>query len=154
MIGRTLFAFTLVLFIVLPAMAEEPVKKSIKDSPKAVSGRTTAVAVQHEGADSAGAKLAFQLKDSFNTSSLFDLTDMDVPKITLYISTVSEFPGRPEVGSAFAVVWTYSESEGTLKHYLSREVGVVNDATARAAAGRLAELTDVIAVKYRYLFEK
>ena len=58
------------------------------------------------------------------------------------------------MGSAFAVVWSYSESEGTLKHYLGRDVGVVSDATAETVAQRLAEGTDVMAVKYSYLFDK
>jgi hypothetical protein len=151
-IRRTLLAFYLVFACALSAMGEEPVKKDIKDAPKAVSGRTTAVAVEHEGADTIGAKLAFELKELFNSASLFNLTDKDMPKITVFISTVPEFASRPEVGSAFAVVWAYSESEGTLKHYLGREVGVVSDASARTAAQQLAERTDEIALKYAYLF--
>ncbi len=149
-----LSAFILLIFLTVPATGEDPVRKAIQDAPKPVSGRTTAVAVEHEGADPVGAKLAFQLKELFNSASLFNLTDKDIPKLKVLISTVSEFAGRPEVGSAFAVVWSYSESEGTLKHYLGRDVGVVSDATAETVAQRLAEGTDVMAVKYSYLFDK
>lgn len=149
-----LLAFILLVFLAVPAGGEDPAGKAIQDAPKAVPGRSTAVAVEHEGTDPVGAKLAFQLKELFNSASLFNLTDKDVPKLKVLISTVSEFAERPEVGSAFAVVWSYSESEGTLKHYLGRDVGVVSDATAQAVAQRLAEGTDGMAVRYSYLFDK
>ncbi len=154
MIRRIFLVCILVLVAVGQGIGEEPDTKSIEDAPQAVSGRTTAVAVEHEGSDAAGAKLALELKDLFNSSTLFQLTDKDTPKLKVFLSTVPEFPNRPEVGSVFAVVWVYSESERTLKHYLGREVGVVSDTTARAVAQRLGERTDRLASNYAYLFDK
>lgn len=137
----------------LPAFAEEPEKKPLRDAPqKVATGKSTTVAVEHEGEDTIGARLAFQLKEIFNTSSLFQLTDADKPKLNVLVSTVSEFPSRPEVGSAYAVVWVYSESRGNLQYYLGRQTGVVSEASVADVARVLAERTDGIAVKYGYLF--
>ncbi len=132
--------------------AGEELPKAVKDAPQPVPDRSTAVSVEHDGADMAGTRLVFHLKELVNTSSLFSLTEADNPKITLLISSASEFPSRPEVGSAYAVVWVYSENKGNLPYYLGRETGVVSEATALELARRLAERTDGIAVKYSYLF--
>lgn len=149
--------FILVLVLCLGctsfAMAEESVKK-IMDSPAKVSGRSTSVWIEHAGADTVGGKLAFRVKELCNSSSLFVLTQKDTPKLTLLMTSLSEFPSRPEIGSAVSVVWVYSESEGTLKSYLGRDVLLVSDNNVQAVAQRLAERTDGMAVKYSYLFEK
>ncbi len=149
-----IFIGLLILVGAGPLRGEEPATKAIQDSPQAVTGRTTAVAVELDGSDAAGAKLAFELKELFNSSTLFELTDRDTPKLKVFLSTAPEFASRPELGSVFAVVWVYSETERTLKHYLAREVGVVSDGTARALAQRLAERTDRLASNYAYLFDK
>lgn len=155
---QRVFRVTVVLLLVFAmfssAYAEEQGKKPIKDSPQKVVAKTTAVAVEHEGADTAGTRLAFQLKELCNTSSLFTLTDADVPKIIMLISTTSEFPTRPEIGSAYAVVWVYAENKGNLQYYLGRQTGVVSEASAVAVAQQLAERTDGISVKYGYLFSR
>ncbi|WBF67039.1 hypothetical protein LN040_15165 [Desulfovibrio subterraneus] len=156
---RTLLRLTaLLLFVValsVPAFADDgQAKKPLKDTPQRVPARATAVSVEHEGADTAGTRLTLQLKELFNTASLFNLTDADTPKINLLVSTQPEFSSRPEIGSAYAIVWVYAESKGNLQYYLGRQVGVVSDATAAEVAQQIAERTDGIAVKYGYLFGK
>lgn len=127
--------------------------KALPDKPAREVERATQIAVEHDGADSIGARLAMRLKERFNTSSLFRLTEKDAPKVRILLSTAPEFPSRPGVGSAYAVVWAFSQSEGTLRHYLAREVGVVTAEDVDALADRLLERTDGIAVKYGYLFQ-
>lgn len=151
---RIVVALCLVLLMTSGALAEEMGKKPLKDAPQKVAVRATAVSVEHEGADTAGTRLAFQLKEVCNASSLFALTDADTPKINILISTVPEFASRPDVGSAYAVVWVFAESKGNLQYYLGRQSGVVSEATASAIAQQLAERTDGIAVKYGYLFSR
>ncbi len=148
--------FLFLLAAALPTAAAEPAAaaKAPADKPAAQTERTTPISVEHEGADAVGSKLAFQLKGAFNTSSLFTLTERDGPRIKIFLSTVPEFPGRPGLSSAYAVVWTFSQAEGTLSFLLAREVGLLAADEVDALVSRLAEKTDGIAVKYRYLFSK
>jgi hypothetical protein len=127
-------------------VADKPVEKPVD--------RTTAVAVEHEGTDTLGAKLAFQLKGTFNSSSLFTLTDKDQPKLRLFIATKEEFPSRPHIASVYSLVWAFSQGEGTLNFLLAREVGVVDAGELEALVAKTAEYTDGIAAKYSYLFNK
>ncbi|ABB39623.1 hypothetical protein Dde_2828 [Oleidesulfovibrio alaskensis G20] len=136
------------------AAAPPATGKTLPDKPAALPDRSVPVAVEHDGVDTAGTRLAFELKELFNGSGLFTLTDKDVPKYRVLISSVAEFPSRPEVGSVYSVIWVYSESEETLRHYLARDVGVVTQDTAKALALKLAERTDGIGVKYSYLFDR
>lgn len=129
-----------------------PAAASLPDVPSTESDRTTAVAVEYEGTDSIGARLALRLKEHFNTASLFTLTEKNVPKIRVLLSTKPEFPSRPGVGSAYAVVWVFSQSEGTLRHYLAREIGLVTADDVDALALKIVERTDGLGVKYGYLF--
>ena len=129
--------------------------KPVADKPaETAADRTTAVMVEHEGTDTLGAKLAFQLKGTFNSSSLFTLTEKDAPKLKVFISTLEEFPSRPHIASAYSVVWAFSQAEGTLSFLLSREVGLVSADELDALVAKLAERTDGIAAKYGYLFSK
>lgn len=129
-----------------------PAAASLPDLPATDADRTTAVAVEYEGTDSIGARLALRLKEHFNTASLFTLTEKDVPKMRVLLSTKAEFPSRPGVGSAYAVVWVFSQSEGTLRHYLAREIGLVTADDVDALALKIVERTDGLGVKYGYLF--
>ncbi len=135
------------------AAAEPPAGKSLPDTPAGAADRSTPVTVEHDGADTAGARLAFELKELFNSAGLFRLTEKDEPKYRLLLSTLPEFPSRPQVGSVYCVVWVYSGSEGTLRHYLARDLGVVTMETARDVALKLVERSDGIGVKYSYLFD-
>ena len=129
--------------------------KPLADKPaESPAGHSTAVMVEHEGTDTLGAKMAFQLKGVFNTSSLFTLTDKDEPKLNVFITTIEEFPSRPHIASVYSIVWAFSQGGGTLNFMLAREVGVVDAAELDALVAKTAERTDGIAVRYGYLFSK
>ena len=149
------FALPLVLalgvFLSGTALAAEAASPA-PNNPIAVAERRTPIAVEHEGTDSSGARLATRLKESFNSSNLFLLTEKDGPKIRLLLSTVAEFPSRPGLGSAYAAVWVFSQSEATLRHFLLREVGVITPDEVTDLAAKLVERTDGLAVRYGYLF--
>jgi len=129
--------------------------KPVADKPAAAQAdRRTPVMVEHEGTDTLGAKLAFELKGVFNTSSLFTLTEKDAPKLKVFLSTTAEFPARPNIASAYSAVWAFSQADGTLSFLLAREVGLVGADELGALIVRLAKQTDGIAAKYAYLFTK
>lgn len=135
--------------------AETAAPKPVADKPVVSNTeRTTSVAVEHDGTDTLGAKLSFQLKGAFNGSSLFTLTDKDVPKLKVVITTAAEFPSRPNIASVYGVVWAFSQAEGTLSFLLAREVGVVNAEDLDGLVAKIAERTDGIAARYNYLFKK
>ena len=157
---RTIFfclSLALLACFALPAAAAQqtPPAKPVADNPAPQKAdRTTAVMVAHEGTDTLGAKFAFQLKEAFNTSSLFTLTENDAPKFKIFISTVAEFPSRPNIASAYSIVWTFSQAEGTLSFLLAREVGLVTAEELDALVAKTAQSTDGIAAKYLYLLAK
>ena len=140
------------LALLLPAVpafaADAPAKTdaAIPDKPTRITERNTPVAVEYEGNDSIGSRLATRVKETLNSSNLFSLTDKD-------IATQPEFKDRPGVGSAYAVVWVFSQSENILRHYLTREVGVVTPDEINGLAAKLVEETDSLATRYGYLFQ-
>jgi hypothetical protein len=144
----------LILALALPcsALAADAAPASVPDKPAKVLERRTPIAVEHEGTDSLGARLATRVKEAFNGSNLFLLTEKDGPKIRLLLSTVSEFSSRPGLGTAYAAVWVFSQSEATLRHFLLREVGVTTPDEVNELAAKLVESTDRLAVRYGYLF--
>lgn len=150
----------LTLCLAAPALPAEPgdkpaAAKPVADKPAAAQAdRSTPVMVEHEGTDTLGAKLAFELKGTFNTSSLFTLTEKDAPKLKVFLSTTAEFPARPNIASAYSVVWAFSQADGTLSFLLAREVGLVSPDELGALIARIAERTDGVAAKYAYLFVK
>ena len=153
--------FCVVLFCLLllpaPCHAAENGTKNIKtvaDTPSPASPRSVKVAVEHEGADMVGARLALALKGVFNAHSLFALTETDAPKMKVYLATAPEFPGRPALASVYAVVWAFSQNNGTLSFLLGREVGVAAADEVDALAVKIAEQTYGFAVKYSYLFKE
>ena len=148
------------LALLLPAVpafaADAPAKTdaAIPDKPTRITERNTPVAVEYEGNDSIGSRLATRVKETLNSSNLFSLTDKDTPKIRILIATQPEFKDRPGVGSAYAVVWVFSQSENILRHYLTREVGVVTPDEINGLAAKLVEETDSLATRYGYLFQE
>ena len=148
----TLRAFVLSLALLLPCVASAADAAAVPDKPIKISERRTAIAVEYEGTDSIGARLATRIKEVLNSSNLFSLTEKDTPKIRLLLSTVPEFTSRPGVGSAYAAVWVFSQSEATLRHFLIREVGVLTPEEVNDLAAKLVERTDGLAVRYGYLF--
>ena len=99
-------ALTLALLLpALPAVAADaPAEKgaAVPDKPTRITERNTPVAVEYEGNDSIGSRLATRVKETLNSSNLFSLTDKDAPKIRILIATVPEFKDRPGVGSAYS----------------------------------------------------
>ena len=85
------------LALLLPAVpafaADAPAKTdaAIPDKPTRITERNTPVAVEYEGNDSIGSRLATRVKETLNSSNLFSLTDKDTPKIRILIATP---PGR------------------------------------------------------------
>ena len=142
--------FSLILTLPVPSFATEPA--AVPDKPIKIMERNTPIAVEYEGTDSLGSKLATRIKETLNGSNLFALTEKDTPKLRLLLSSTSEFPSRPGVGSAYAAVWVFSQSEATLRHYLMREVGLVTPDEINDLAAKLVERTDALAVRYAYLF--
>lgn len=126
--------------------------ESIPNTPQKINQRLSPVMVEFEGVDSIGSKLATRLKELFNASNLFHLEGNDVPKFRIVISSVPEFESRPNIGSAYSVVWLFSLSDATLRHYLSVQAGVVSGDDVNDLAAKLVEKTDTIALKYAYLF--
>lgn len=142
-----------VLAVGSAAAQDLPAGQPVPDTPVEVKAGSTPVGVIHDQVDQLGTRLAFQLKETFNASSLFSLTSADEPKIKLIVSTQPEFPSRPQLGSVYSVVWIFSASENVLTHYLASEAGTVDAATVAAAAEALAGRTTAVAEQYAYLFE-
>lgn len=150
------FALLLTLAIAAPALAASApaaVGKPTPDKPAATTARQTAMTVIHEGTDSVGARLSTRLKELFNASNLFQLNEKDAPKMRVLLTTQSEFPDRPNVGSVYSLIWTFSQSEGHLGYLLAREVGTLSPEDVDNLAAKIVERTDGIAVKYSYLFQ-
>lgn len=138
---------------VATASAQEATPVAIPDNPAPVSENSAPVGVVHDDVDQLGTRLAFRLKETFNKSTLFQLTSKDEPKIKVIVATKPEFPGRPHIGSVYSVVWIFSSGENVLTHYLASEAGTVDAATIDAAAEALAARTAAVAEQYAYLFE-
>lgn len=147
-----LFFVLFFLLLALPVSAAEQPKNDVPDKPVRITERNTPIAVEFEGTDSLGSRLSTRIKEVFNSSNLFSLSDKDVPKLRVLVSTMPEFSTRPGVGSAYAVVWVFSQSDSTLRHYLAREVGVLTPEEINDVASRLIERTDALALRYGYLF--
>ena len=130
------------------------------DSAKRLAERTaikagaTPIDILHDGTDSLGAKLAYQLKEIFNSGTLFSLSDKDEPKLQLIIVTAQEFPSRPGVGSIYCAVWTYSERPTALSNHLAQEVGIVTPENLSQLADKLASRTSGLAAKHAYIFNR
>lgn len=117
-------------------------------------GRVVPVDVQHLGGDRLGARLALELKERLNRSSLFALTPTDSPKLRLVVRTTEEFPGRPGLGTAVSVAWVYSGGAGLLGHHLDGMVAVTDAAGVEALVLAITARTDEVAGSYAYLFDK
>lgn len=152
---RCLVVAGMLFALTAPVSAAEPKKseEAIPDKPTRMTERHTPVAVEFEGTDSIGSRLSTRIKEVLNSSNLFTLTEKDTPKIKVLIATTPEFPSRPGVGSAYAVVWLFSQSDSTLRHFLVREVGVLTPDEVNDVAAKIVEKTDALAIRYGYLFQ-
>lgn len=123
------------------------------DKPIKPAETRTPIMVEHQGSDNVGGRLAYQLKELLEKSALFRLTNKDEKKLKLLLITKEEFPGRPNMSSIYTVVWSYSENDGTLKYFLSSDVGVANAAAVKEEAEALVSRTHEALTSYNYLFE-
>ncbi len=155
MIKSLFFLFFLCMPSLLLAATSEsvPATESVENKPAEVTQRQTPIAVEFEGNDSIGAALAMSIKERFNASNLFALSEKDEPKIRLIVTTVPEFPSRPGLGSAYSVVWLFSQSENTLRHFLQSDLGVMTLDQVQGLTAKLLETTDSLAIRYSYLFQ-
>ena len=135
----SLFALLLTICFVSPAMADEAAKVE----------RRTPVVVEFEGSDVLGATLFNRLQDTLNSTN--PSAPQREAKFRILLTTASEFPSRPGVGSVYAVVWTLALSEGSMEYYLVRDLGVVTPDTVDAVVTRIVSRTDGVAARYGYL---
>lgn len=136
-----------------PDTAAPTESAALPDKPMKITERHTPVAVEYKGSDdSIGSRLSTRVKELLNSSNLFMLESRDTPKFRILLSTAPEFKDRPGVGSVYSVVWVFSLSEATLRHYLDSEVGVLTPEEVDGLAARIVEQTDKMATRYGYLF--
>ena len=133
--------------------AEAARQTAIPDKPVKSDALVTPINVELEGTDSIGARLGMRLKERFNQSNLFRLMEANERKMRVLVSTRSEFPERPNVGSVYSVCWVFTERDDLLSFLLPRELATVNYEDVDALADKIVERSDGIAVKYRNLWK-
>ena len=137
-----------------PVIAAETGRQAaVPDTPAKSDAPATPIAVELEGTDSIGARLAMRLKERFNQSSLFRLLAANDRKMRVLVQTRPEFPDRPNVGSVYAICWVFTERDDLLSFLLARDLGTVNSEDVDALADRLVERSDGLAAKYRNLWK-
>ena len=118
------------------------------DAPKKAERRTPVV-VEFEGNDSIGVALFNSLQKKINSTN--PASPVREAKFRILLSTASEFPSRPGVGSVYAVVWTLALSEGSMEYYLVRDLGIVTPDTVDEVTDRIVSRTDGVSARYGYL---
>ena len=111
------------------------------------------VVIEHEGTDSAGLRLAFHLKETFQKSSLFRLAEPEEKHFSLRLVTREQFRDRPSLGSVYVVVWRYVESRDVLAYFLGERLGFADADAVAHEAEVIAEETDRVKGRYGYLLE-
>ncbi|WP_432736267.1 hypothetical protein [Maridesulfovibrio sp. FT414] len=151
----------LILTLVLSSAAVAQDQKAVPDSkPKQTvavpevkqEAAGIPVVVEHLGNDELGGTLALKLKENFRKSVLFKFADKSEKGVRIKVVSRSEFSERPEIGSVYAVVWTFAESQDVVPFYLAEELGLVSQRNVESAASALMNRTDKIAEEYKYLF--
>ncbi|OEU69667.1 MAG: hypothetical protein BA863_16650 [Desulfovibrio sp. S3730MH75] len=125
----------------------------VKDAKEVKQNDGVAIVVAHVGDDELGGTLALKLKENFRKSVLFKLAGKSMKSIRIKVLSRSEFSERPEIGSIYAVIWTFAESEDVVPFYLSETIGTVNLRTVETTAAKLMNATDKIADQYKFLFQ-
>lgn len=133
--------------------ATNQTRKRPADKTSGESWRTP-VQIRHENTDRMGRRLVFHLRERFNLSGLFRLSDRDEEKIILHVKTRTEFPDRPGISSIYAVTWTFSYGGDVLSNYLESRTGIAGAEALKGLAEELAAQTHEISARYRYLFEE
>jgi len=111
--------------------------------------RRTPVIVEYEGNDSIGNLLFTRLKAAIDSGN--PASPAREAKFRILLSTTSEFPSRPEVGSVYSAVWTLSMSEGAMEYYLVRDLGIVTPAAMDDVVSRILGRTEGVSARYGYL---
>jgi len=160
---KTLFLILIILACCAPgwpASAQEgeaPAKMVPAKQPQPAQPnpgqRRIPVAVEHKGTDEVGARLVYNLKNFFNSSSLFRLAGKEDKKIKILIMTKEEFSGRPNMSSVYSIVWVFFDNPANLQYYLDDGVGFVHSASVKETAEGLAAKTEKVGSQYSYLYE-
>ena len=137
----SLLALLLTVCFAAPAFADDAAPRKTE--------RRTPVVVEFEGADALGVTLFTRLQEQLNKAN--PAAPQREAKFRILLSTTSEFPSRPAVGSVYAAVWTLALSEGSMEYYLVRDLGVVTPDTVDAVVARIISRTDGVAARYGYL---
>ena len=137
-----------VLFALLACLCMSSAAFAADDGARKAERRTPVV-VEFEGNDSIGVSLFNSLQKKINSTNPANPTRE--AKFRILLSTASEFPSRPGVGSIYAVVWTLSLSEGSMEYYLVRDLGIVTPDTVNEVADRIVSRTEGVCARYGYL---
>ncbi|WP_295637516.1 hypothetical protein [uncultured Mailhella sp.] len=132
----------------LACLCTSSVALAADDAPKKAERRTPVV-VEFEGNDSIGVTLFNSLQKKINSTN--PASPAREAKFRILLSTASEFPSRPGVGSVYAVVWTLALSEGSMEYYLVRDLGIVTPDTVDEVTDRIVSRTDGVSARYGYL---
>lgn len=130
----------LTMLMAVPSFANE-------NAPK--TERRTPVIVEFEGNDTIGTTLFMRLQSKIASTN--PASPAREAKFRILLSTASEFPSRPGVGSVYTVVWTLALSEGSMEYYLVRDLGVVTPDSIDEVVSRIISRTDGVAARYGYL---
>lgn len=131
---------SLLILTASPAAAADEIKKAERRTP---------VIVEFEGGDAIGTELFSRLKSAIESANPAE--PARETKFRILLSTASEFPSRPGVGSVYAVVWTLAMSEGSMEYYLIRDIGIVTPDTVDDVVKRIVGRTDGVSARYGYL---
>lgn len=137
-----------VLFALLACLCMSSAAFAADDGARKAERRTPVV-VEFEGNDSIGVSLFNSLQKKINSTNPANPTRE--AKFRILLSTASEFPSRPGVGSVYTVVWTLALSEGSMEYYLVRDLGIVTPDTVDEVADRIVSRTEGVSARYGYL---
>lgn len=110
------------------------------------------VFVEAVGEDVLGQRLVFELREALRTSAGFRLAKAGDKALRMRVAAVPEFKERPQIGSAYAVTWLFSEGGNVLSYYLESGLGLVDETRLKGEAQSLAARTDELAGRFAYLF--
>lgn len=116
--------------------------------------KETPVQIRHDNTDQVGRRLVFHMRERFNQSGLFRLSDREEEKIILHVKSQTEFPDRPGMSSIYAITWTFSYGGDVLSNYLQSRTGIAGTEGLESLAEEFVARTYEISNRYSYLFEE
>ena len=120
---------SLLILTASPAAAADEIKKAERRTP---------VIVEFEGGDAIGSELFSRLKSAIDSANPAE--PARETKFRILLSTASEFPSRPGVGSVYAVVWTLAISDSRHRYRHAGHDGRRGQAHRRPYRRRLCPL--------------